>query len=167
MKKRMALLLTICLILSGCGSKANAVYVQSVEVLSSMGGIAPGDHFLGLVVSEHVTEIKKDSDKAVEELLVKEGDDVKKDQELFSYDTDELQLNYDKKVLELDQLKASIESYKSQIRQLETERADRDIVMPDYDMIKPAEFGGKYWRREKLKALFPEDAKGIDEYLSK
>lgn len=48
--------------------------------------------------------------------------------------------------------------------ELKTERADRDIVMPDYDMIKPVEFGGKYWRREKLKALFPEDAEGIDEY---
>lgn len=48
--------------------------------------------------------------------------------------------------------------------ELETQRADRDIVMPDYDMIKPAQFGGKYWRREKLKALFPEDADGIDEY---
>ncbi len=48
--------------------------------------------------------------------------------------------------------------------ELQTERADRDIVMPDYDMIKPVEFGGKYWRREKLKALFPEDAAGIDEY---
>ena len=47
---------------------------------------------------------------------------------------------------------------------LETERADRDIVMPDYDMVKPAEFGGKYWRRERLKALFPDDAAGIDEY---
>ena len=123
MKKWMVFLLTVCLMLSGCGSNANAVYVQSVEVLSSMGGIAPGDHFLGLVVSEHVTEINKDSDKAVKELLVKEGDDVKKDQELFSYDMDELQLNYDKKCLELEQLKASIENYKSQIRQLENERA--------------------------------------------
>ena len=48
--------------------------------------------------------------------------------------------------------------------ELETQRADRDIVMPDYDMIKPIEFGGKYWRRERLKALFPEDAEGIDAY---
>lgn len=122
MKKWMGLLVALCLLLSGCGS-TGGVYVQSVEVLSNMGGIAPGDHFLGLVVSEHVTEIKKDSDKAVKELLVKEGDDVKKDQELFRYDTDELQLNYDKKCLELEQLKASIESYKTQIRQLENERA--------------------------------------------
>ena len=47
---------------------------------------------------------------------------------------------------------------------LETQRADRDIVMPDYDMVKPREFGGKYWRRERLKTLFPEDAEGIDAY---
>ena len=47
---------------------------------------------------------------------------------------------------------------------LETQRADRDIVMPDYDMIKPREFAGKYWRRERLKELFPEDAEGIDRY---
>lgn len=115
--------LILSLVLSGCGSSGDGVYVQHVEVLASLGGIAPGDHFLGLVVSEHVTEIKKDSDKAVKELFVKEGDNVKEGQELFGYDTEELQLNLDKKNLELEQLKASIETYKSQIKQLEQERA--------------------------------------------
>lgn len=119
----LVVVLILSLVLSGCGSSGSGVYVQSVEVLSSMGGIAPGDHFLGLVISEHVTEIEKDSDKAVKELLVKEGDDVKEGQELFSYDTEELQLNLDKKNLELEQLKASIEAYKTQIKQLEQERA--------------------------------------------
>ena len=47
---------------------------------------------------------------------------------------------------------------------LPTQRADRDIVMPDFDMVKPREFAGKYWRRERLKELFPEDAAGIDRY---
>jgi len=122
-KKFLISILIMGMILTGCGSSGSGIYVQSVEVLSSMGGIAPGDHFLGMVVSEHVTEIKKDSDKAVKELLVKEGDDVKKDQELFSYDTEELQLNLDKKNLELEKLKASIETYKAQIKQLENERA--------------------------------------------
>lgn len=123
-KKWIGFVVTVCVMLVLCGCSAgDAVYVQSVEVLSNMGGIAPGDHFLGLVVSEHVTKIDRDSDKAVKALLVKEGDDVTEGQELFSYDTDELQLNYDKKCLELDQLKASIESYKSQIKQLEKERA--------------------------------------------
>jgi len=47
---------------------------------------------------------------------------------------------------------------------LDTVRADRDIVMPDYDMIKPDTYEGPYWRRDRLKKLFPEDARGIDEY---
>lgn len=123
-KKWLILMMAVCLavVLWGCGS-GDAVYVQSVEALSNLGGIAPGDYFLGMVVSEHVTKIEKDSDKSVKELLVQEGDNVTAGQALFSYDTDELQLNYDKKSLELEQLKSSIESYKSQIRQLEQERA--------------------------------------------
>lgn len=47
---------------------------------------------------------------------------------------------------------------------LDTVRADRDIIMPDYDMITPKEYGGPYWRRDRLKELFPEDASGIDAY---
>lgn len=122
-KKWMAAVCALCLsvALAGC-SENTKVYVQSVEVLASMGGIAPGDRFTGLVVSENVTEIKKDDDKTVEELLVKEGDDVKQGQALFSYDTEELQLTLDKQRLEVEQLNASIENYKSEIATLERER---------------------------------------------
>lgn len=47
---------------------------------------------------------------------------------------------------------------------LETVRADRGIVMPDYEMWKPDTYAGPYWRRERLKQLFPDDAAGIDAY---
>jgi len=47
---------------------------------------------------------------------------------------------------------------------LPTVRADRGIVMPDYEMWKPDEYAGPYWRRERLKELFPEQSKGIDAY---
>ena len=123
MKKAIALVLILCLLLTmaGCSSAA-AVYVQSVKALAAMGGIAPGDRFQGLVVSENVTEINKDAEKTIEELLVKEGDDVSEGQELFAYDTDALQLTLDKQRLELEQLNATIENYKSQIRTLERDR---------------------------------------------
>ncbi len=117
----LALCLGLCAGLAGC-SDGTAVYVQSVEALSNLGGIAPGDRFAGLVVSENVTEIEKDADKRILELLVKEGDDVKEGQELFSYDTEELQLSLDKLLLEVEQLKGSIESYQAQIETLEKER---------------------------------------------
>jgi len=121
MKKWLALALALCvaLPLTGCSSKEGQVYVQSVEELASMGGIAPGDRFMGLVVSENVTEIKKDAEKTVKELLVKEGDDVKEGDPLFSYDTEELQLSLDKQRLEQEQLTMSIENFKKQIETLE------------------------------------------------
>ena len=125
MKRKLAglLICALCLTLSACGSSGTAVYVQSVERLAAMGGIAPGNRFLGMVVSEHTAEINRDADKTIAELLVKEGDDVKEGQALFSYDTEELQLNLDKKNLELQQLKSSIETYKQKIATLEKERS--------------------------------------------
>lgn len=119
----LAFFLALAMALSGCAS-GRAVYVQSVEVLSGMDGIAPGDRFAGMVVSEHVTQIKKDSDKTVAELLVKEGDDVQEGQALFSYDVDQLQLNLDRQLLEQEQLKASIAGFKNTIQTLEWERSN-------------------------------------------
>jgi len=121
-KTKLFALVLAAALLAGCASSENAVYVQSVASLSGMGGIAPGDRFAGMVVAENVTEVFKDQDKAVHTLLVKEGEDVEAGQELFNYDTDQLQLDLDRKNLELDQLKATIENYKQQIIDLEAER---------------------------------------------
>ncbi len=122
-KKLLTVWLIFAMVLSvaGCGANGNAVYVQSVGELNNMGPIAPGDRFPGMVVSESVTEIEKDSDKAIEEVYVKEGDDVTEGQKLFSYDMEQVQLSVDKQRLELEQLKATIENYKVQIEQLQKE----------------------------------------------
>ena len=121
-KKWIVLVLMLALCLCGCGRQAAAVYVQSVADLSGMGGIAPDDRFAGIVVSENVAEINRDRDKTIEELLVKAGDDVKAGQILFSYDTEQLQLNLDKQKLEKEQLEATIGNYKDQIADLEKQR---------------------------------------------
>ena len=124
MKKCLVICLTLCLCLTmlACGSDENAVFVQSVADLASLGGIAPGDRFPGIVVSENITEIQKDPQMVVEELFVREGDDVSEGDQLFVYDTQQLQLSLDKQRLELEQMEASIENYKDQIAQLEKER---------------------------------------------
>ena len=115
MKKIAAWALAFCLLLAltACSQNESHVFVQKVSDLSAMGGIAPTDRFSGIVVSESVTEIKKDSDKEVAELLVKEGQDVQEGDPLFSYDTDQLQLNADKLDLEREQLSASISTVKN------------------------------------------------------
>lgn len=122
-KKWLALVLALLMLcMTGCNEGSTAVYVQSVAQLSGLGGIAPGDRFAGIVVSENVAEVHRDSDKTIEELLVKAGDDVTEGQILFSYDTEQLQLTLDKQRLELEQLQATIENYKDQIADLEKQR---------------------------------------------
>ena len=125
LKKWLCIACVLCLALSltACGSDENAVYVQSVKELSGLGGIAPGDRFPGMVVSENITEVHKDGDKVIADVYVKEGDDVTEGQELFSYDMDQLQLSLDKQKLELEQLKATIENYKTQIEDLKKDEA--------------------------------------------
>lgn len=130
-KKRFAAFgAAVCLAASlvGCGSDKTAVYVQQVSVLS---GISSTDKFSAMVVSENITEIKKDSDKDVSELLVKEGQDVKEGDPLFTYDTDQLQLAADKLDLEREQLNSSMSDYDTQIGDLERDRdkasADRKL----------------------------------------
>ena len=105
-KKWIALMLVLTLAagLTGCGEELPSVYVQNVGKLMSQGTIAPSDYFAGVVVSEDITQIEKDHEMTVEELLVKAGDDVKEGQPLFSYDTQQLQLSLDKQKLELEQL---------------------------------------------------------------
>ena len=126
MKKMLCIACALCLALSltACAGDENAVYVQSVKTLSGMGGIAPGDKFPGMVVSENVTEIHKDGEKTIADVYVKEGDDVVEGQELFAYDMDQLQLAVDKQRLELEQLKAAIENYKAQIEELKKGEAN-------------------------------------------
>ena len=123
-KKWMVVVLSVVMLLnlSACGDSGTAVFVQSVAELAGLGGIAPDDRFAGIVVSENVAEVNRDSDKTIKELLVKAGDDVKKDQVLFSYDTEQLQLTLDKQRLEQEQLEASIENYQRQIADLEKQR---------------------------------------------
>jgi len=122
--KWLALILTVLMLsgLTACGGDDAAVYVQPVAELAPAGGLVPGDRFGGIVVSESVAEIRRDGDKTVAELLVREGDDVTEGQVLFTYDTDELQLSLDKLRLEQEQLEASIESFARQIADLEDER---------------------------------------------
>ncbi|MBN2676664.1 MAG: NAD(P)/FAD-dependent oxidoreductase, partial [Anaerolineaceae bacterium] len=41
---------------------------------------------------------------------------------------------------------------------------DRSLSMPDFTLQPPAEYAGPYWRRDKLKGLFPAEAPDLDRY---
>ena len=107
----------------GCDSTPAAkVYVQNVGDITGAGTIGVSDVFPGIVVSEKVTEIQRDSQRTVSKLHVAEGDTVKQGDVLFQYDSEELQLNLDKQNLELEQLKNTSTTLQSQIAALQKEQ---------------------------------------------
>jgi all-trans-retinol 13,14-reductase len=48
--------------------------------------------------------------------------------------------------------------------QVQLAREDRGMAFPDFALWKPAEYGGPYERRERLKELFPDEREGLDRY---
>ncbi|TFG20307.1 MAG: FAD-dependent oxidoreductase, partial [Promethearchaeota archaeon] len=48
--------------------------------------------------------------------------------------------------------------------QFEFTLEDRGMEFPDFKFWHPDNYEGRYWRREKLKELFPEESEGIDAY---
>jgi phytoene dehydrogenase-like protein len=48
--------------------------------------------------------------------------------------------------------------------QVPSVHADRGLAMPEFALWKPAEYAGPYWRRERLKKLFPAESDALDRY---
>ena len=106
---------------SGNDGKA---YVESVSVLAGLGSANGGtNRYTGEVEAQESWKITLDSDMSVATCYVKVGDEVKKGDKLFAYNTEELKLNQEKKELEVDtmqneinQLTKDIATYQSDLK---------------------------------------------------
>jgi len=49
-------------------------------------------------------------------------------------------------------------------KQVKIRQADKAISFYDFKLTKPQKYTGPYWRREKLKEIFPKEKEGIDQY---
>lgn len=49
-------------------------------------------------------------------------------------------------------------------KKIKIRQADKAISFYDFKLTKPKKYEGPYWRREKLKEIFPKEKEGIDEY---
>lgn len=114
-----ALTLMAALCLCACGKGGESVRVERMDSLTVAATAA--DRFAGVVVSDNAIQVGREMDKSIKELLVKPGDAVKKDQKLFSYDTDALNLTLDKQELEQDRLEADIKNLKSSVTSIKKE----------------------------------------------
>lgn len=96
-------------------------YVESVSVITG-NGMTWNNRFMGIVETQEITKVTKDSDKVVKEIFVKEEDEVKAGDKLFEYDTEEMTLKVRQLELELSSYYTSINTMYSQIETLDAER---------------------------------------------
>ena len=112
--------------LTGCGGQTQINVAQAGMLASAATG---SDKFAGMVVSENVVEIERDTEKQIQELYVAAGDVVRVNEKLFEYDTDTLSLTIDKQQLELDKLTQQIKDLTTQKtsveKQIKTEKAKK------------------------------------------
>ena len=104
------------LALTGCGAKTQ-VNVEQASMLTT--AVTSSDKFAGMVVSENVVEIERDTEQKLDELYVAVGDTVRVNEKLFEYDTDTLSLTIDKQQLEIDKLTQQIKDLTTQKTNLE------------------------------------------------
>ena len=106
------------------GSGESLVYVDSVASITGLGsGTGLMNRFAGVVEPQETLDIKVSSDKTVKEVYVKEGEEVKKGQKLFIYDTTEAEEELSTKEIEVERIKMDIETYKANVESLKKEKA--------------------------------------------
>ena len=115
-KSVIALGAAVLLMLTGCGEKPQ-VNVEQASMLTT--AVTSSDKFAGMVVSENVIEIDRDTEQKLDELYVAVGDVVRINEKLFEYDTDTLSLTIDKQQLEIDKLTQQVKDLTTQKTNLE------------------------------------------------
>ncbi len=106
------------------GDSDSVVYVDSIAEICGLGsGNGLTDRFSGVVEPQKTLDIKLPSDKKVDEIFVKVGDEVKAGEKLFTYSTEEMEENLAQAEIDLDRLANEVEQTKQQIDSLKKEKA--------------------------------------------
>ncbi len=100
---------------------ASPVYVNPI---SSIMGLDTGSNpkYSGIVEPQETYKINKDDTKTVAEIAVKEGDEVHVGDLLFSYDTEQMQIDLDQAEIDLEGIAQQITVLKNQKTDLEAEK---------------------------------------------
>jgi len=128
MRKPVAALLLSAVMLAGfCGcssggtDSAEAVSVQSVGLITGTGSVGIVNRYPGKIISGDTANVKRDADKTIKDVLVEEGDNVQEGDVLFTYDTEEMELELEKLKLDLEGYENTITADKSDIVDLKSQ----------------------------------------------
>lgn len=117
-----AVLLVFLFLLYFRSSSTSTVTVQPVENITNEN-LALAPRFSGIAEEQKITRITADSDKKIESISVKEGDEVVEGDILFTYDTELIQLDIDQAELDIQNIQFSIKSANDQIKEYQEDRS--------------------------------------------
>ena len=100
------------------------VYVQKVSEIVNGGHIGLETRYMGIVESQETKSVNKESSKTVKEIYVKVGDSVKEGDDLFIYDTQEMEMQLEQLELDLQGIYNRISSISASIDDLSNQRAN-------------------------------------------
>ncbi len=99
------------------------VYMEHVSDIISTGSLGIAQRFIGIVDTQESLDINLDSSKKLDEIFVKEGDEVKIGDPLFSYDLEEMERKIQEADLELEEMQNSLQTMQQQLIELQTQAA--------------------------------------------
>ncbi|MCQ2530455.1 MAG: biotin/lipoyl-binding protein [Lachnospiraceae bacterium] len=105
----------VFILLGNGGNKAGKIYVQNVKELMS-GSYQ--NRYSGVVETQKSEKYEFDTSRQLEEVYVKEGQKVKSGDKLFSYNTDQLNLEIQELEIQIEKSNSTISNNNDQISQL-------------------------------------------------
>lgn len=134
MKKKTVIILIVILLVIAGGATAgyfilknrkaqsgDMVYVTQISDMNGNFNLNDG-RYMGVVESQEVKGVNRDSSKTVKEVYVKVEDEVKAGDVLFEYDTEEMELQLRQLELELTSINNTIATMNQQIASLAEEK---------------------------------------------
>ncbi|MBR1739659.1 MAG: efflux RND transporter periplasmic adaptor subunit [Ruminococcus sp.] len=99
------------------------VYVQKVSYVNTVTNMDMfSNSFAGVIVAQKTVDVKYDTSKTVDEILVSEGQRVSKGDKVLTYNLEAIQLDIDTAKLEVERLENEIATNEDEIKQLEEEK---------------------------------------------
>jgi len=114
----------------------DAVHVDSVSVVAELGsgnGLIP--RFAGTVEPQETKEYKLDSDRSVKTCYVEEGEEVRKGQKLFSYDTSEEEDKLEQANIDLERLQNELDTSQAAKDELEKQKAQANTAAKELEIL--------------------------------
>lgn len=105
----------------GEGSTQDKVYVEKVSKVMNQYASA-SNRYNGTVESQDTYEVKVDTSRKIDKVLVEVGDTVEEGQTLVSYDSSEIKMQIQQANLEVESIHNDIDNYNKQIETLTKER---------------------------------------------